>query len=119
MMKTGDHRDTAVAIAKEIGMIGEDTKSERPEVLTEQELLKFSARTRKAPATVSLTVNIKASLPLKRPTVSLKAAVLLTTALRRTLSLLATGFENWSRAVIVNETGEPAVVVTGPEGEIE
>lgn len=42
IMKTGDHKDTAVAIAKEIGMIGEKTKSKCPEVLTEQELLKLS-----------------------------------------------------------------------------
>jgi len=42
IMKTGDHKDTAVAVAKEIGMIGEKTKSKRPEVLTEQELLKLS-----------------------------------------------------------------------------
>ena len=42
IMKTGDHKDTAVAVAKEIGMIGEKTKSKCPEVLTEQELLKFS-----------------------------------------------------------------------------
>ncbi|GAI03745.1 unnamed protein product, partial [marine sediment metagenome] len=42
IMKTGDHKDTAVAVAKEIGMIGEKTKSKCPEVLTEQELLKLS-----------------------------------------------------------------------------
>ena len=42
IMKTGDHKDTAVAIAKEIGMIGEKAKSKCPEVLTEQELLKLS-----------------------------------------------------------------------------
>jgi len=42
IMKTGDHKDTAVAIAKEIGMIGEKVKNKYPEVLTEQELLKLS-----------------------------------------------------------------------------
>jgi len=42
IMKTGDHKDTAVAIAKEIGLVDEETKSEYPEVLTEQELLKLS-----------------------------------------------------------------------------
>ncbi len=42
IMKTGDHKDTAVAVAKEIGMIGEKTKSKCPEVLTEQDLLKLS-----------------------------------------------------------------------------
>ncbi len=42
IMKTGDHKDTAVAVAKEIGMIGEKTKSKGPEVLTEQELLNLS-----------------------------------------------------------------------------
>jgi len=42
IMKTGDHKDTAVAIAKEIGMIGEKVQSKYPEVLTEQELLKLS-----------------------------------------------------------------------------
>ncbi len=42
IMKTGDHKDTAVAVAKEIGMIGEKTKNAYPEVLTEQELLKLS-----------------------------------------------------------------------------
>lgn len=42
IMKTGDHKDTAVAVAKEIGMIGEKAKSKCPEVLTEQELLKLS-----------------------------------------------------------------------------
>jgi len=42
IMKTGDHKDTAVAVAKEIGMIGEKTKSKCPEVLTEQELLNLS-----------------------------------------------------------------------------
>ncbi len=42
IMKTGDHKGTAVAIAKEIGLIDEETKSKNPEVLTEQELLKLS-----------------------------------------------------------------------------
>ncbi|MCK4947108.1 MAG: HAD-IC family P-type ATPase, partial [Candidatus Aureabacteria bacterium] len=42
IMKTGDHKDTAVAIAKEIGMIGEKVESKFPEVLTEQDLLKLS-----------------------------------------------------------------------------
>ena len=42
IMKTGDHKDTAVAIAKEIGMIGEKAQNKYPEVLTEQELLKLS-----------------------------------------------------------------------------
>ena len=44
-MKTGDHKDTAVAIAKEIGLIDEKNEKEKskyPEVLTEQELLKLS-----------------------------------------------------------------------------
>jgi len=42
IMKTGDHKDTAVAIAKEVGLIDAETKSKNPEVLTEQELLKLS-----------------------------------------------------------------------------
>ncbi len=45
IMKTGDHKDTAVAIAKEIGLIDEKNEKEKskyPEVLTEQELLKLS-----------------------------------------------------------------------------
>lgn len=44
IMKTGDHKDTAVAVAREIGMIGEKTKNTSPEVLTEQELLKLSEK---------------------------------------------------------------------------
>ncbi len=42
IMKTGDHKDTAVAVAREIGMIGVKAKSMFPEVLTEKELLKLS-----------------------------------------------------------------------------
>ena len=42
IMKTGDHKDTAVAVAREIGLISEKTKNMYPEVLTEQELLKLS-----------------------------------------------------------------------------
>jgi len=47
IMKTGDHKDTAVAIAREIGLIDEKAvkaKSEHPLALTEQELLKLSEK---------------------------------------------------------------------------
>ncbi len=42
VMTTGDHKGTAVAIAREIGLIDEKTERKYPEVLTEQELLELS-----------------------------------------------------------------------------
>ncbi|NIM47448.1 MAG: HAD-IC family P-type ATPase [Candidatus Aenigmarchaeota archaeon] len=44
VMTTGDHKGTAVSIAKEIGLIGKKTKSKYPEALTEQELLDLSEK---------------------------------------------------------------------------
>ena len=42
IMKTGDHKETALAIAHEIGLVDKNAKSDYPQVLTEEELLKYS-----------------------------------------------------------------------------
>jgi len=44
IMATGDHKNTGIAIAKEIDLIDEKTKSKHFEALTEQELLKLSEK---------------------------------------------------------------------------
>ena len=44
IMTTGDHKGTALAIAKEVGLIEGSKKSKFPEVLTEEELLKLPKR---------------------------------------------------------------------------
>jgi len=44
VMTTGDHKGTAIAIAKEVGLIDEKAKNKYPEALTEQELLNLSEK---------------------------------------------------------------------------
>ncbi|MFH0929417.1 MAG: HAD-IC family P-type ATPase [Candidatus Aenigmatarchaeota archaeon] len=44
VMTTGDHKGTAVAIAKEVGLIDKETKSRHPEALTGQELSDMSEK---------------------------------------------------------------------------
>jgi Ca2+-transporting ATPase len=44
IMKTGDHKETATAIAKEIGLVDEGNKGKFPLALTEQELLSLSEK---------------------------------------------------------------------------
>ena len=44
IMTTGDHKGTALAIAKEINLIDKKTKSKYPETVTEQELLDLSEK---------------------------------------------------------------------------
>jgi len=44
IMTTGDHKGTALAIAKEINLVDKKTKNKYPEALTEQELLDLSEK---------------------------------------------------------------------------
>lgn len=66
IMKTGDHKETALAIAKEIGLIKEDKKSDWPLVLTEKELSQLSEKEfKKAVKEVSVFARLTPQTKLK------------------------------------------------------
>jgi len=62
IMKTGDHKETAVAIAKEIGLVN----SENPKVLTQEDLDKMSdAELRKAVREVDIFARVTAKFKMR------------------------------------------------------
>ena len=69
IMKTGDHKDTALAIAKEVGLIDiikEANKEETPLVLTQNELQKMSEKEfQKAIKNVSVFARLTPNMKLK------------------------------------------------------
>jgi len=68
IMKTGDHKETALAIAREIGLIKEDAEKDNkyPLVLTEKELEKFSDKEfNEAISNVSIFARLTPQMKLK------------------------------------------------------
>lgn len=63
IMKTGDHKETAIAVAREIGLIGPD---EQPKVLTQEDLQKMSdSQFRKAVKEVNIFARVTAKMKMR------------------------------------------------------